>query len=116
MPGLALFRSLCAAFAAMVLLVSMPAMAAFNACDGRGSVWVVVSWEDAAWDVGADGGSEGAKGCTHCAFSHVGHSIAAPAGGVDVAAFDLNRDSFARRNDPGAALAARDGPEHPPKA
>lgn len=115
MSGLALFRSLCAAFAAMVLLVSMPAMAAFNTCDDRGGA-CVVSCEDAACDVDTDGSSEGAKGCTHCAFSHVGHSIAAPVGGADFAAFGLNRKAFAHRNDPGVALAARDGPEHPPKA
>ncbi len=115
MSGLALFRSLCAAFAAMLLLVSMPAMAAFNACDDRGSA-CVVSCEGVACDVDTDGSSEGAKGCAHCGFSHVGHSISAPAGGAEVAAFALNRDAFMHRNDPGAALAARDGPEHPPKA
>lgn len=113
--GLDLFRTLCAGLAAMVVLVSMPATAAFSACDDRGGA-CVVSCEKAACDIDPGEGSDSTQGCAHCAFSHVGHSIAAPASASEVAAFDPSRDAFARRDDVRGPAAALDRPEHPPKA
>jgi hypothetical protein len=111
----AFLRLLCAALAALLALVSVPAAAAFNACDDRGGS-CLVACDEVVGDRDPGGEADGPKGCTHCAFGHLSHSIPAPAGDDAPARFDPPREAYLAYDDAWAAFASRDGPEHPPKA
>jgi hypothetical protein len=99
----------------LLALVSVPAAAAFNACDDRGGS-CLVACDEVVGDRDPGGEADGPKGCTHCAFGHLSHSIPAPAGDDAPARFDPPREAYLAYDDAWAAFASRDGPEHPPKA
>ena len=112
-PGI--FRTLSAVLAALTMLVSTPAAAAFGICDDQGSA-CFVSCDTTACDAGAGGDAKGGKDCASCAFSHAGHSIATPTPDARSDDFGLLRSAFASSDDAVVPPAPRDGPEHRPKA
>lgn len=112
--GFVNFKSLCAALAALLLLVSAPANAALDTC-GAGGEACTIACDELGCELPLGGGDD-SKSCGHCAFSHAGQSLSEPAGSAVAAQVELAGAPYLRQSRVWRTAPPRDGPEHPPKA